>query len=350
MREIKMGIADDIMAELANRKVQAAPVPKASAPEVTVEKQDWHTYGEGKRKIEMFSEVFWEPRYVPDHPVSVFSGYEHPEVGTYIPPKVALEKLSFAISADLKVNVVGPTGAGKTLLFEHYAAVTGRPYLRIEHNMELDKATVFGQVHINVDEEGKQSTDFVEGVLPKAMRQPCITNLDELSRAPGFANILYQRVLDRRELSLTEVKGGTGVLQACSEWVVCASDNTKGNGDDMDKYSASNVQDAAFINRWDVIIEMDYLNPEEETTLITTLSGMPKEEAIALAKFSALMHSGFKSGQISSAFSPRNLSAICKMYKLGMPVRDAVNMNYVSRASKSEISDIMESLAAVFGR
>lgn len=347
-------IADEILEILEGRKASRTPVaPVEPETEVsTLLTTPWATRDDGKEmRLVPFSVMFWAPKHVPDHYVPEFRGYNSVmPPAPYIPPTEEFETLSLSISLGLKVNVVGPTGAGKTLMYEYYAASTGRPYLRIEHNMELDKASIFGQVHINVDDEGRQSTDFIMGILPKSLAEPTLCNLDELSRASGFANVMYQRLLDRRELALPEMKAG-GVLTPDEFWVVCASDNTKGNGEDMDLYSASNVQDASFINRWDIVIEQDYLTKEQEVKLLDAISKTMKHpDQERLSKFSYLCHAAFKKGDVATAFSPRNLTAISKLVDAGVPIKQAIQMNFITRCSKSEQSAVQEFLAASFGR
>lgn len=298
-----------------------------------------------------FSQHFWEPKHVPDHLVRVYYGMpDVPDmIPNYVPPVKEIEATSFAFATNNKLLTVGPTGAGKTLAFEYMAHKLGRPYLRIEHNVFFDPDRVFGSTHINVDDEGVQSTDFVEGSFPRSMEYPTIVVLDETSRNTGHSNIQYQRALDRREFTLTNKEGGS-VKTAHEDWIICGSDNTKGNGDDLDKYSASNVQDQAFINRWDIIIDVDYLSQADEVTMIQRMSPkMDSKVAVALAKFSGLMHDGFKSGEIQTAFSPRNLASICALYNGGMTLGSAIEYNYFNRCTKSEISDVRESYRAIFG-
>ena len=60
-----------------------------------------------------------------------FRGFNAPTVsGRYIPNKPNFEALSSSIALDLPMYVFGPTGCGKTLAFEYFAATTGRPLLR----------------------------------------------------------------------------------------------------------------------------------------------------------------------------------------------------------------------------
>ena len=345
-------ISDEILEIIQGRteKFEEEKSPK-DLPEVTHtlesgNKSDTQTYNDA-----LFSTVFWEPKHVPDHPVRLFTGYDCDEASeTYVPPVQEFEQLSLSLSAGLKPLVVGPTGAGKTLMMEHYAASTGRPFVRISHDQELDRARVFGKIDIVIDEDGNQITDFVPGVLPVSMGTPALVVMDEVSRAPGFATIQYQSILDRRTFLAPEAKPGKQIIKADPDWLIAATDNTKGNGDDMDVYSASNVQDASFINRLDIVIEQDYLSESEERVLIDTLTDrLQATDVQSLAKFSRLMHKGFKAGTLMTAFSPRNLVAIAQLVNLGVDLRSAINMNFVSRVSKSELSDVLESVEAVFG-
>jgi cobaltochelatase CobS len=356
-------LMDEIMDILADRKDEIEETPVEATPKTSPKKRKkaapkikgtgWEKREDGtESRTVPFSEMFWKPKNVPDHLVTEYRGYDTDSVPElYVPPPKEFERFSLSMALGLKPNIVGPTGCGKTLMVEYFAAVTGRPFLRIEHNHELDKATVFGQTHINVDDAGHQSTDFVPGILPRSMDKPTMVALDELSRATGFANLIYQRLFDRRELSMPEMKGlENPVIKPVEGWAVCATDNTKGNGDDMDLYSASNVQDASFINRFDTVIEQNYLTVAQEEKLIEGLNSRLEEEDIRrLAKLSHLLHAGFSKGDIATAFSPRNLRAICKYTAAGMDIKDAIELNYLSRVSKSEHSDVMECIRTVFG-
>lgn len=300
--------------------------------------------------LRTFENVFgWKPTHVPNFHVATFTGYECSDIpAIYIPPKEQFEQFVFYSERGCRTNLVGPTGAGKTLMAEFYAAATGRPFLRIEHNIELDKATVFGQVHIT---EG--DTDFQPGVLPKAMFEPTVVVLDELTRATGCANIIYQRVFDRNEMYLPEMKdAGLRAIKPHNHFVICATDNTKGDGEDTDLYPASNVQDAAFRNRFDALIEVPYASQKEEKALISQLlkRGVPQKDIDSLAQFSALCHAGFEDRTISTAFSPRQLINICRDLNDGLTMEQSIRLVYLNFCSKSEYSDIINTYRTAFGR
>ena len=291
-----------------------------------------------------FKDVFgWTPHI--DHLVATYEGYDTPPpMAGYVVDKAMVESFSLCESVGLKQNITGPTGCGKTQLVEWYAAMTGRPYMRVPHTEAFDRAEVFGQVHITAGE-----TDFVMGVIPRTFIGPYLVLLDELTRAPAYALMAYGTLMDRRELILAEMKeGGIEPLKPSPGWSVCAADNTKGNGDGMDKYIASNVQDSAFLNRFDVVHETDYLSPKLEETMIENLfpAGF---DARKLAMLSSMLHTGSKDGTLSVDFSPRNLQALAKLVTAGMPLHKAFQINYMNRVTECELQDVQETFRAIYG-
>ena len=345
-------IKDELLAALGDDPVKQsiADVVTATVLEAKAELQttEWETLPDGcKRRYVPFSVKFWPPRNVPDHLVAEYDGYDSATPkAMYVPPKREFELLSFCFATDTTTLAVGPTGCGKTLAMEYYAAICGRPCLRIDHTEELDKASVFGQVHIT-----NGDTEFVPGMLVTSASAPTIVILDEVSRAPGGANMIYKRALDRGELFVPEMKdAGQRAIKPVDGWIICGTDNTKGDGEDMDKYPMSNVQDAAFRNAMGAMIEFDYLPLKEEEALITGMAAeMDAGTVKKLAQFSNLMHGAFKESAINTAFSPRQLETICKHFNNGMDIRASIDLSFVSFCAKSELSDVNESLRACFG-
>jgi hypothetical protein len=210
-------------------------------------------------------------------------------------------------------------------------------------NEEIDQSKVFGKIDLVGGE-----TVFSPGLFPKRMVIPGIIDIDEASRAPAFALIMFQRPFDRREFVPYESKDAE-VIKAHPWNCIFLSDNTAGNGDDIDQYVASNVLDASTINRIQLFIKKDYMGRRDERRIIKKFSpDMSTDEVTALAKFSYLMHTGFKKGDIQSAFSPRNLKTICGAYNDGMSLQVAVTYNFINRLNKSETADVQESFRACF--
>ena len=110
-------------AEVKVEEVVAKPVIKLSPTE-------WEDLGDDKRtRLVPFSTLYWNPRQGDDFHVRIFEGYNHDDVDyTYIPPHKDFEVMTRCFMLGMKVNMIGPTGCGKTLAYEYFAATTGRPF------------------------------------------------------------------------------------------------------------------------------------------------------------------------------------------------------------------------------
>jgi len=340
-----LGMSRDVEVDVPEPVPEPIPEPEETVSVVLTPSTE--DLGDGKSvAYKPFEEVFgWEPK-IP-HLVAVYEGYEHEEpMEGYIIHKAIVESVSLCDNNGLKANMTGPTGCGKTQLAEWYAAKCGRPFMRISHTEAFDKTEVFGRMDIT---EGE--TVFTLGVLPQSFDTPFFVLLDELTLAPAGALMVYGTLLDRRHLLLPEMKtGGMKPLEPCKGWSVIAADNTKGNGDGMDRYISSNVQDSRFLNRFDVMLDMDYLSEDLEKDFIQRHNTrLTSTEVGQLALVSKLLHTGVKDATISTDFSPRNLMTICKLVNAGMTMANAFHINYLSRVVESEVQDIRETYRSVTG-
>jgi len=335
-------MSKDWVEELLNASKESRPSKDAS---------EWEAYGQGERRMVLFSEKYWTPTTVADHYVSEFRGFNAPTVsGRYIPNKPNFEALSSSIALDLPMYVFGPTGCGKTLAFEYFAATTGRPLLRILHDSSLDKAKVFGQTGI-INEDGVPVTRFKPGQFVRSASEPTLVLLDEVDKGETHVLPMYFSALDRRQILLPEMEeANEGAITPCDEWRIVATGNTRGAGDETGLYMSCNAQDAAFLNRFDVFLEEDYLTPDLEDLLVKSLSTrLVPADRKRLVQFSDKVHTAFKSGTVLSAFSPRNLSAICKIYDSNGNMQDAIRKNYMNRLGRSEYDVVQSILNSVFG-
>lgn len=340
--------ADDILAAAGVKEVAMS-----ETPDVALESTDWEEYTPGgKTRLIPFSELFWSPTTVDDFLVHQFEGYDNvPNVtGGYIPNKRNVETYVLAIEMDMPAYVHGPTGSGKTLMPEFVAMKTGRPLLRLNHDIDLDRAKFFGKDAIVTDEHGNPSTTYKAGLLPRSAATPTLVLLDEVDKGDPAVLAMYFPILDRREIQIPEM--GT-TITPCDQWRIVGTGNTCGNGEGVDVYNSCNVQDAAFLNRFSVFLEEDYLDKGHEALLIKSFADslgirLTEKQRADLARFSASMHDGFKQRTISSAFSPRNLRDIVKLMSRGFNERKAINVTYMSRLSESEQSFALSVIKAIW--
>jgi MoxR-like ATPase len=265
-----------------------------------------------------------------------------------------IESLATIIKSEitgLKCLLVGDTGCGKTSLLEYYAACTGRPFFRQVWDESTDDQKLFGSLEVRTTESGAE-TYFNAAPLTRSMAFPAVAVMDELSAGTSSQTMLINPLLDRRQVTITTHDDtDSQVITAVDDWLVFATDNTAGNGDDLDLYNSRNILDQAIINRFDLYQKVPYAPESVERKLIKKFSdgAVSDDDAKKLAHFSALCHKGFSDRTITTAFSVRNLMAICALVKCGDTIQEAIKINYYTRVAKSEQADIAEMVRSVFG-
>lgn len=256
-----------------------------------------------------------------------------------------VRSLVLSSTSGLKGLYIGHTGCGKTSGIEQFAAITGRPFHRQEFDAFTDDQKLYGSLELNSGETYYNKSD-----LTKSLSWPAITCLDEMCRASSMATMAVNPLLDRNQVRVTSHDDSASeTITAHPEWMVVATDNTAGNGDDIDMYNSANVLDQAIINRFDMFVDVPYPAESVERELIACLSTtMVEDDVKKLAKFSSLCHKGFAERTLTTAFSIRNLKAICKLVDMGQDVKSVLSLNYTNRVAKSEKADIVEMINSIW--
>jgi nitric oxide reductase NorQ protein len=161
------------------------------------------------------------------------------------------------------IMMTGPAGCGKTMAAKFLVTQLERPDFYFNLGSTQDpRATLVGNTQFNKE----SGTYFSESAFVKAIKTPnAIILLDELSRAHPDAWNILMTVLDQnqRYLRLDEAEGSPIVKVA--EGVTFIATANIGN-----EYTATRVLDRAILDRF-VMIEMDVLNAEEESGLLTKM-------------------------------------------------------------------------------
>ena len=223
-----------------------------------------------------------------------------------------LMKFLAAISKHHNVWAHGHTGTGKTTFFEQVAARLGVPFFRLNLDSNLERADLVGQITLTQD-GGATITRFDEGVLPQAMQQPAWLCFDECDSGRPDILFVLQRALEKQGLMLTE--DGGRIVKPHPSFRFVATANSRGQGDEFGVYSGVRQMNAAFMNRWDTLIEVPYLNKGDETKLLLKkFPKLVKEKAEQLAQFGVEVRKAFVNGEVSLPLSPRDLFATVDMW------------------------------------
>ena len=145
--------------------------------------------------------------------------------------------------------ISGMSGNGKTMMVEQACAKLKREYIRVQISPETDEDDLIGGFRLVNGE-----TVFQKGPVVKAMERGCILLIDELDRGSNKIMCL-QGVLEGKPILIKKVGE---VVTPAQGFNVIATANTKGRGSDDGRYSAANIIDEAFIERFVATIDQPY--------------------------------------------------------------------------------------------
>jgi cobaltochelatase CobS len=156
--------------------------------------------------------------------------------------------------------------------------------------------------------------------------------------------------MDRKQVRITTHDDSMSeTITGYKEFRIALTSNTNGSADDIDLYNTANVQDQAMINRVDMFINVPYPSESSERKIIAQLNpDMDGDDVKRMAKFSQLMHRGYESREIGTAFSIRNLIALSKLTS-AYTLKEALAVNFLNRLSESDVQDVRETIRGIWG-
>lgn len=169
---------------------------------------------------------------------------------------------ALGMAADLGVNVwlAGPKGTGKSSIAQQFAAITGRPFTRINFERHSSAESFIGSVGLN-----NGSTQWEPGAFLQAYSTPgSVILLDELSVAhPGVLTVLNGLLEPGARVHI----GGKTWTRAPGV-VILAADNTSGSGDYTGRYSGTQALNSATVDRFSATVMVGWLPKHLEVAAI----------------------------------------------------------------------------------
>jgi cobaltochelatase CobS len=284
----------------------------ATPMSMSIPTQQGSTIPSGKSSMVKAEKVFPELAGL-DFPVPQFTwDAPHPDVPAANPEyqfrRTILVKVLRALSTGANSWLSGHTGTGKTTLIEQIAARLGWPVARIAFDSSLDRAEMVGRMQLKGDGKGGTISEWLPGILERAISNNYILLCDEIDVARPDALYTLQPILEGKGLELLE-DGGRRVHRAPLCRIV-ATGNTTGNGDPSGLYQACRILPAATLDRFNSWVIVPYMTEEEEIKLIkSSVPGLKVALVKKLAKFATEMRSSFINNNMPISYSPRRSMA-----------------------------------------
>lgn len=304
----------DLLNELLNARARKIDEATAAAAPAPVEEAKPVVLKEGEV---LFSSVFgFVPPIRGDFGIKVHDRAEYeawahdyiPEVqATYIFPKMETETVVASMLKDRRAGFVhGPKGCGKSKLGEQVCARLGIPFFRVNFSEDAESARLFGSV-----DAVEGSLDWVAGMAELAAQCGGFLQLDEVSACPPGIALSMQWMMERDGKILLENKParcGDRLIRPKKGFHILCTDNTTLQGDTSGKYTGTQVQNEAFIDRMQYTLAMGYLSAAIESDMVKGYHPTLKKTVINnMVKLAGFIRSMYDARDVSQTISPRGL-------------------------------------------
>ena len=212
-------------------------------------------------------------------------------------------------SFNKRVLVQGYHGTGKSTHIEQVAARLNWPCIRVNLDSHISRIDLIGKDAITI-KDGKQITEFQEGILPWSIQNPIALVFDEYDAGRPDVMFVIQRVLEA-EGNFTLLDKNK-VLKQHKYFRLFATSNTVGLGDTTGLYHGTQQINQGQMDRWNIVTSLNYLSLEKEMEIILAKNksynnSKGKEDIANMIKVASLTRKGFVSGDISTVMSPRTV-------------------------------------------
>jgi len=265
-------------------------------------------------------------------------------------PDVTLAILA-GFTRDRRVMVQGLHGTGKSTHIEQVAARLNWPCVRVNLDGHISRLDLVGKDTIVV-RDGKQVTEFQEGIVPWALQRPIALIFDEYDAGRPDVMFVIQRILERDgKFTLLDQNR---VIRPHPYFRLFATSNTVGLGNLSGLYHGTQVLNHAQIDRWNIVATLNYLPRDEEVAIV--LARVPAkanergrrlvESMVAVAD---LTRKGFAAGDLSTLMSPRTVITWAENCEIFRNPALAFRLSFLSKCDEVERPIVAEYYQRCFG-
>lgn len=247
-------------------------------------------------------------------------------------------------SHNRRVMVQGYHGTGKSTHIEQVASRLNWPAVRVNLDSHISRIDLIGKDAIKL-KDGKQVTDFQEGILPWALRNPTAIVFDEYDAGRADVMFVIQRVLEvDGKLTLLDQNQ---VINPHPYFRIFATANTVGLGDTTGLYHGTQQINQGQMDRWSLVATLNYLSVEAESAIV--LSKNPhynneqgRKTVKQMVKVADLTRTAFMNGDLSTVMSPRTVIAWAQNAEIFRDVGYAFRLSFLNKCDELERQTVAE--------
>jgi cobaltochelatase CobS len=252
-----------------------------------------------------------------------------------------------------RVMVTGYHGTGKSTHIEQVASRLNWPFVRVNLDSHISRIDLVGKDAI-VLKDGKQVTEFRDGILPWAVQHNVALCFDEYDAGRPDVMFVIQRVLEvSGRLTLLDQNR---VIRPHPAFRLFATANTVGLGDTSGLYHGTQQINQAQMDRWSIVATLNYLPHDAETNIVLAKAksyGATKEGrdvANKMVRVADLTRNAFMAGDLSTVMSPRTVITWAENAEIFGDIGFAFRMTFLNKCDELERPLVAEFYQRCFGK
>jgi len=235
-----------------------------------------------------------------------------------------------------RVLIQGYHGTGKSTHIEQVAARLNWPCIRVNLDSHISRTDLVGRDVITL-KDGKQVTQFQEGILPWSLSRPMALVFDEYDAGRPDVMFVIQRVLEAQgKFTLLDQNR---VISPHPHFRLFATSNTVGLGDSTGLYHGTQPINQGQMDRWNIVASLNYLPPEDELKVVLSKvkeMSKAKDTIRSMIAMAALTREGFMNGDLSTVMSPRTVINWAENTQIFGDVHLAFKLTFFNKCDENE--------------
>jgi len=254
-------------------------------------------------------------------------------------------------SHNRRVMIQGYHGTGKSTHIEQVAARLNWPTVRVNLDSHISRIDLVGKDAIVV-RDGKQVTEFQEGMLPWALQNPTALVFDEYDAGRPDVMFVIQRILEvEGKLTLLDQNR---VIRPHPAFRIFATANTVGLGDTTGLYHGTQQINQGQMDRWNIVATLNYLPHATETDIMLAKEPSYQTEEGRktienMVRVADLSRTGFMAGDISTVMSPRTVLTWAQNAAIFKDVGFGFQVSFLNKCDEAERAIVAEYYQRSFG-
>ena len=252
-----------------------------------------------------------------------------------------------------RVMVTGYHGTGKSTHIEQVAARLNWPCIRVNLDSHISRVDLVGKDAI-VLRDGKQVTEFRDGMLPWALQNNIALCFDEYDAGRPDVMFVIQRVLEiSGRLTLLDQ---SRVIRPHPAFRLFATANTVGLGDTSGLYHGTQQINQGQMDRWSIVATLNYLPHDKEADIVRSkvksyLKNKDTRETVnRMVRVADLTRNAFIGGDLSTVMSPRTVITWAENTEIFGDIGFAFRLTFLNKCDELERPLVAEFYQRCFGK